>query len=173
MHGKPKLFFTDVSDKSTLVSTDGSFIFCSQICQGPGTDSGALSSSKGGLPPQNNLYIRLPTNSDLLFAHANMCGLMAFDNPQAGSWFFSALHEVLQKQATELDLLSMLTIVQYKVALREVYPVKTKDGQESLETSANSPGTLKEKIEESKHKTFYKQMPNFFSTLRKIVKLNK
>lgn len=146
--------------------------FFSQICRGPGTDSGALSSNKGGISPQNK-YIRLPTYSDLLFAYANTFGKMAFDNPQTGSWFFSALHEVLQKQAPELDLLSMLTIVQYKVALKEVYPVTFTDGHEELWTSANAPGTLEEKNEESQDKTFYKQMPNFFSTLRKIVKLNK
>ncbi|XP_066296246.1 caspase-3-like [Branchiostoma lanceolatum] len=60
----------------------------------------------------------LPSQSDMLLAYATVPGFVSWRNSQAGSWFVQALTEVLTQYAPEEDLLSMLTIVNDKVATR-------------------------------------------------------
>ncbi|KAH9283631.1 Caspase-3 [Echinococcus granulosus] len=132
--GKPKMFFIQACrgamlDSGTLVSTDSS--------GGPG-DSDTL----GGLR-------RIPIEADLLVAYAvqpgKFTGYYAFRNSVHGSWFIQALNNCLRKYGRILDLMSIMTRVNYEVAFEF----------ESLASTAAYSGK--------------KQVPSIVSTLTKDV----
>ncbi|KAL5110609.1 Caspase-3 [Taenia crassiceps] len=128
--GKPKMFFIQACrgtllDSGTLVSTDSS-------CR-PG-DSDTLGSLR-----------RIPIEADLLVAYAVQPGYYAFRNSVHGSWFIQALNNCLRKYGHVLDLMSIMTRVNYEVAFEF----------ESLASTAAYSGK--------------KQVPSIVSTLTKDV----
>ncbi len=63
-----------------------------------------------------SLSYKIPSHADFLIAYSTIPGFYSWRNTTAGSWFVQALCHVLQREAQERDLLSMLTRVARRVA---------------------------------------------------------
>jgi hypothetical protein len=59
---------------------------------------------------------KLPSQSDMLLAYATVPGFVSWRNSERGSWFIQALSEVFLANAHKEDVLSMMTMVNNKVA---------------------------------------------------------
>ncbi|RWS27881.1 caspase-like protein [Leptotrombidium deliense] len=94
--GKPKLFFI-------------------QACQGDKLDPGVKVVSYSDVADSAASY-KIPTWADFLIVHSTVPGYYAWRNTSNGSWFIQALVSTIEKYHNELDLLSMLTIVNLQVA---------------------------------------------------------
>ncbi|KAG8187591.1 hypothetical protein JTE90_025921 [Oedothorax gibbosus] len=126
--GKPKLFFI-------------------QACQGDKLDSGVNITCKESSDAGDSRTYRIPTCADFLICYSTVSGYYSWRNTTNGSWFIQALCAALQKYAKEEDLLSIMTIVNFRVAYDfESY------------TPNDSSMHLK------------RQVPNFVSTLTRKVK---
>ena len=66
--------------------------------------------------PEELLRHSLPSEADFLFGYATSRHYVSWRRPPSGTWYISKLCEVLMSYATQLDLLSMLTIVNQKVS---------------------------------------------------------
>ncbi|KAL3876372.1 hypothetical protein ACJMK2_034224 [Sinanodonta woodiana] len=98
--GKPKIFFI-------------------QACQGQKFDEGValdVADAKGTMPKEISIK-KIPSEADFLLAYSVVPGFYSWRNSRNGSWFIQALTEVLQKSWQSLDLLTILTRVNKKVAL--------------------------------------------------------
>ncbi|KAL3876382.1 hypothetical protein ACJMK2_034234 [Sinanodonta woodiana] len=97
--GKPKLFFI-------------------QACRGNKTDKGmALDVVDARSEAQRQISIqKIPIEADILRAHSSVPGFAAWRHKINGSWFIQALTEILTKNWKKMDLLTMLTRVNQKVA---------------------------------------------------------
>lgn len=93
--GKPKLFFV-------------------QACQGERLDHGVPVVGVDSL--DSAAYFKLPTHADFLIAYSTLPGFYSWRNTQDGSWFMQALIRVLNECHHDLDLLTMLTVVNHRVA---------------------------------------------------------
>lgn len=94
--GKPKLFFI-------------------QACQGDRMDEGVPVMVQESLDSSTS-YFKVPTHADFLIAYSTLPGFYSWRNTQDGSWFMQALIQVLGDFHHDLDLLTMLTIVNHRVA---------------------------------------------------------
>lgn len=94
--GKPKLFFI-------------------QACQGERLDHGVSVIGNDSID-STTAYFKIPSHADFLIAYSTLPGFYSWRNTQDGSWFMQALIRVLNDFHHELDLLSMLTIVNHRVA---------------------------------------------------------
>lgn len=94
--GKPKMFFV-------------------QACQGDKLDHGVNVVADDALDSTTE-YIKLPAHADFLVAYSTLAGFYSWRNTQEGSWFMQALIQVLGDYHEDLDLLTMLTIVNHRVA---------------------------------------------------------
>ncbi|XP_030843307.1 caspase-3-like [Strongylocentrotus purpuratus] len=59
---------------------------------------------------------KVPSQSDMLLAYATVPGFVSWRNSERGSWFIQALTETIIQHARDEDLLSMITMVNGKVA---------------------------------------------------------
>ncbi|XP_053245133.1 caspase-7 [Podarcis raffonei] len=98
--GKPKLFFIQACRGS-------------EFDEGIQTDAG---SPNNDLEMDANPGCKIPVEADFLYAYSTVPGYYSWRNPGNGSWFVQSLCEVLTKYAKELEILQMLTMVNYKVA---------------------------------------------------------
>ncbi|CAH8545811.1 unnamed protein product [Schistosoma bovis] len=130
LRGKPKLFFIQACRGMAL--DDGVF-----VCDGP------LSNSKSADAATTTR--RIPVEADLFIAYSVQPGYYAFRNSVNGSWFIRSLSDVLLRYGNTLDLLSIMTRVNYEVAFE-------------YESTAANPSFCGKK-----------QMPSFVSTLTKHV----
>ncbi|XP_064625664.1 caspase-3-like [Lineus longissimus] len=89
--GKPKLFFI-------------------QACRGSSLDHGTTVTDAAGDQE------RIPAEADFLMAYSVVPGYFSWRNSARGSWFVQALNQVLQEHGTDLDMLTMMTRVNMKVA---------------------------------------------------------
>uniref|UniRef100_A0A6G1S3S0 Caspase-1 n=1 Tax=Aceria tosichella TaxID=561515 RepID=A0A6G1S3S0_9ACAR len=94
--GKPKLFFI-------------------QACQGDKLDDGVAVLAQDSID-STTTYFKIPTHADFLIAYSTLPGFYSFRNTQEGSWFMQSLIKVLSDYHHDLDLLTMLTIVNHRVA---------------------------------------------------------
>lgn len=94
--GKPKLFFI-------------------QACQGERLDHG-VSVIGADSTDSTAAYFKIPSHADFLIAYSTLPGFYSWRNTREGSWFMQALIRILNEYHNELDLLSMLTIVNHHVA---------------------------------------------------------
>lgn len=99
--GKPKLFFVQACrgekfDKAVFVKRD-------------------VVDAKG----KTNNLISLPSSADQLIMYATSEGFVAMRNTSEGSWLIQELSNQLETNSTD-DLMSMLTVVNRKVAMRAV-----------------------------------------------------
>ena len=92
--GKPKMFFI-------------------QACRGEEEDPGFMMEKDGNEEPFCN---SLPNEADFLFGYATPPGNVSWRSQRYGSWYISHLCEVLTNYYLHRDLLSMLTIVNYRVS---------------------------------------------------------
>lgn len=92
--GKPKLFFV-------------------QACQGSKLDPGVVV-SVDALDAAH--YFKIPTYADFMIAYSTLPGFYSFRNTEKGSWFVRALVQVLHDFHLEHDLLTMMTMVNHRVA---------------------------------------------------------
>lgn len=98
--GKPKLFFI-------------------QACRGSDFDDGIQTdsgSSDDTLEMDANPRFKIPVEADFLYAYSTVPGYYSWRNPGKGSWFVQSLCSVLNKHAKDLEILQILTMVNYKVA---------------------------------------------------------
>jgi len=97
-------------------------------------------------------FVQHHDEPDILVAYSTFYGCYSFRKPYEGSWFIKTLHDVVNSHAAdELDLISLLTEVNCKVAF-------------DLESHVSDP---KKKMFDEK-----KQIPSFNSTLTKRVFFN-
>ncbi|MGH0127380.1 UNVERIFIED_CONTAM: hypothetical protein FKN15_077532 [Acipenser sinensis] len=98
--GKPKLFFI-------------------QACRGSEFDNGIQSDSgpsNESMETDANPRHKIPVEADFLFAYSTVPGYYSWRNPGQGSWFVQALCNVLSEYGNQLEILQILTRVNYKVA---------------------------------------------------------
>lgn len=93
--GKPKMFFV-------------------QACQGERLDHGISVYGVDSL--DSAAHFKIPNHADFLIAYSTLPGFYSWRNTQEGSWFMQAVIRVLSDYHNELDLLTMLTIVNHRVA---------------------------------------------------------
>jgi len=89
-------------------------LFFIQACRGQITDTGVVEEDGRG-NSDDSLYHSLPSEADFLFGYATPPGRVSFRSTEHGSWYISSLCQVLKDHAHQLDLLSMLTIVNKEV----------------------------------------------------------
>ena len=94
--GKPKLFFI-------------------QACQGSNFDRGVAVRSHQDTTDAATYY-KIPTWADFLMMYSTVPGYYSWRNPSQGSWFIQALVSTLKENSHSMDLLSMLTLVNRRVA---------------------------------------------------------
>lgn len=94
--GKPKIFFV-------------------QACQGDRLDDGVAVVSREAEDSSTACY-SIPTHADFLIAYSTIPGFFSWRNTQDGSWFMQAVIAVFQEYHQEADLLTMLTMVNHRVA---------------------------------------------------------
>ncbi|XP_029466303.1 caspase-7 isoform X1 [Rhinatrema bivittatum] len=98
--GKPKLFFIQACRGS-------------EFDEGLETDSG---SADNALETDANPRYKIPIEADFLFAYSTVPGYYSWRNPGNGSWFVQALCQVLNMYGKQLEVLQILTRVNFLVA---------------------------------------------------------
>ncbi|XP_046391758.1 caspase-1-like [Ischnura elegans] len=93
--GKPKLFFI-------------------QACQGDRFDSGVILRRT---EVDGSSQYSIPSHADFLIAYSTIPGFFSWRNATKGSWFIQALCEELRERGAKLDILTLLTFVNQRVAL--------------------------------------------------------
>ncbi|XP_053393185.1 caspase-3-like isoform X2 [Mercenaria mercenaria] len=118
--GKPKLFFI-------------------QACQGMQFDSGVgvnTSDAKGQMEMEREITVyKIPSEADFLIAYSVVPGYYSWRNSANGSWFVQALSDVLAKHWHDMDLLTIMTRVNKKVA----YEFESKTGKEFMNQKKQIP----------------------------------
>ncbi|GFO38322.1 caspase-3-like [Plakobranchus ocellatus] len=97
--GKPKLFFI-------------------QACRGQELDRGTtVADAIGDQEAEEEIVVRsIPTEADFLMAYSVVPGFFSWRNSARGSWFIQAIYDVFTEHWQDLDLLTMMTRVNKKVA---------------------------------------------------------
>lgn len=93
--GKPKLFFI-------------------QACQGDKLDSGVI--MRQTETDSGSGSYKIPIHADFLIAYSTIPGYYSWRNTSKGSWFMQALCDELNENGFLLDLLTILTFVNQRVA---------------------------------------------------------
>uniref|UniRef100_A0A8D0GHU7 Caspase 7 n=1 Tax=Sphenodon punctatus TaxID=8508 RepID=A0A8D0GHU7_SPHPU len=98
--GKPKLFFIQACRGS-------------KFDEGIQTDSGPVNDD---LETDANPRYKIPVEADFLFAYSTVPGYYSWRNPGKGSWFVQSLCSVLSEQGKQLEIMQILTRVNFLVA---------------------------------------------------------
>nr|AZR38347.1 caspase-1 isoform 1 [Laodelphax striatellus] len=91
--GKPKLFFI-------------------QACQGDKLDGGITLRTQ----TDSSSTYKIPVHADFLIAYSTIPGFYSWRNTARGSWFVQSLCSVLDEIGTDYDILTILTMVNQRVA---------------------------------------------------------
>ncbi|CAG12603.1 unnamed protein product [Tetraodon nigroviridis] len=118
--GKPKLFFIQFSaETATQDHNEMSSHLLHQACRGSEFDDGIQTDSG---PPNDTMETdanprhKIPVEADFLFAYSTVPGYYSWRNPGRGSWFVQALCNVLNEFGKQLEIMQILTRVNYMVA---------------------------------------------------------
>ncbi|KAL4240184.1 Caspase-3 [Mactra antiquata] len=118
--GKPKLFFI-------------------QACQGMQFDSGVevnVSDARGEIPMERDIQVhKIPSEADFLIAYSVVPGYYSWRNSANGSWFIQAFSDILARHWRTMDLLTMMTRVNKKVA----YEFESRTGKEFMNQKKQIP----------------------------------
>ncbi|XP_056385843.1 caspase-7 [Hyla sarda] len=98
--GKPKLFFIQACRGS-------------EFDEGIQTDSGPTNDC---METDASPRYKIPVEADFLFAYSTVPGYYSWRNPGRGSWFVQALCSVLNDHGKQLEIMQILTRVNYMVA---------------------------------------------------------
>lgn len=114
-------------------------IFIIQACQGAQFDSGVemnVSDAKGMMEVDRTIQVhKIPSEADFLIAYSVVPGYYSWRNSANGSWFIQALSDVLAKNWRDMDLLTIMTRVNKKVA----YEFESKTGKEFMNQKKQIP----------------------------------
>lgn len=89
-------------------------IFIIQACRGDRLDHGSIINFD--VEDSNSSDVRIPQWADYIMAYSTIPGFYSWRNTTNGSWFIQAFISALLEHYKELDLLSILTITNQKVA---------------------------------------------------------
>ncbi|XP_023690624.1 caspase-9-like isoform X1 [Paramormyrops kingsleyae] len=139
LQGKPKIFFIqacggDEKDKGREVPIQESSDRYSRDAV-PVSGSDTLTDK----PDKFSVHTTLPVPSDILVSYSTYPGYVSWRDKETGTWYVETLDQILAENAASNDLVTMLTMVNNKVAQNSVKDISTT----------------------------YKQMPFFLSSLRK------
>ncbi|CAL1529195.1 unnamed protein product [Lymnaea stagnalis] len=97
--GKPKIFFV-------------------QACKGDMLDEGEEVADAGEMDVEEEAETlgRIPTEADFLTVYSTIPGSLAWKTSVRGSWFIQAVSDVFNEHWTTMDILTMMTHVNRKVA---------------------------------------------------------
>ncbi|XP_030369561.1 caspase [Scaptodrosophila lebanonensis] len=95
--GKPKLFFI-------------------QACQGDRLDTG-VTMAKTETDGDSSMSYKIPIHADFLIAYSTIPGFYSWRNTTRGSWFMQSLCAELAANGKRLDILTLLTFVNQRVAV--------------------------------------------------------
>ncbi|XP_054584979.1 caspase-7 isoform X3 [Eptesicus fuscus] len=91
-------------------------LFFIQACRGTELDDGIQADSGPISDTDASPRQKIPVEADFLFAYSTVSGYYSWRNPGCGSWFVQALCATLNEYGKSLDLLQILTRVNYRVA---------------------------------------------------------
>ncbi|XP_037352388.1 caspase-7 [Talpa occidentalis] len=91
-------------------------LFFIQACRGTELDHGIQADSGFVNETDAQQHYKVPVEADFLFAYSTAPGYYSWRSPGTGSWFIQALCKVLNEHGKSLELMQMLTRVNYTVA---------------------------------------------------------
>ncbi|XP_054437732.1 caspase-7 [Pteronotus mesoamericanus] len=91
-------------------------LFFIQACRGTELDDGIQADSGPISDTDATPQYKVPVEADFLFAYSTVPGYYSWRNPRNGSWFVQALCSTLNEHGRSLDILQILTRVNYRVA---------------------------------------------------------
>nr|CAD7197723.1 unnamed protein product [Timema douglasi] len=99
-------------------------VFIIQACRGSGRSRAAkIDSDSAPMTPTKTI----PVEADILVAHSSYTGQASFRHTEEGSWFIQELFEEININGQQDDFVSLLTRVNYRVALKENYRVESEE----------------------------------------------
>lgn len=89
-----------------------------KACQGSQMDSGVeVRKAKASTATDSFASYKVPVHADFMIAHSTISGYYSWRNTAQGSWYIQSLIKILEAHREHRDLLSMLTMVNRKVAV--------------------------------------------------------
>lgn len=114
-------------------------IFIIQACQGSQFDSGVdvnVLDARGQMEVERTIQVhKIPSEADFLIAYSVVPGFYSWRNSANGSWFVQALSDILAKNWQDMDLLTIFTRVNKKVA----FEFESKTGKEFMNQKKQVP----------------------------------
>ncbi|XP_037940824.1 caspase-like [Teleopsis dalmanni] len=92
-------------------------IFLIQACQGSRYDPGVMLQATQTDSPPYGMDYKIPLHADYLYAYSTIPGFYAWRNATNGSWFIQSLVKEIKENGKNLDMLTLLTFVNRRVAV--------------------------------------------------------
>ncbi|XP_039277581.1 caspase-1 isoform X2 [Nilaparvata lugens] len=108
---KPEILWTKFSADNCKTLAGKPKLFFIQACQGDKLDGGI----KMTQTDSSSTY-KIPVHADFLIAYSTIPQYYSWRNTARGSWFVQALCSVLDEIGTDYDILTLLTLVNQRVA---------------------------------------------------------